>query len=128
MAHVCCELVWLHRLLEDLQVVIPQPIALYCDNVSAIHIARNPVFHERTKHVELDCHLVRQHFASGFITPRFVPSSDQAADMFTKALGAAQMLRLCSKLNVSNLLHTLSLRGGVEHDDAAMMSFAAEPD
>ncbi|CAM8961257.1 unnamed protein product [Rhodiola kirilowii] len=112
MAQTSCELAWLTRLLQDLQVTVPQPIPLYCDNHAAMHIARNPVFHERTKHVELDCHVVRQYLTSGLLIPRFVSSSEQPADIFTKALPADQLHRLSSKLNVSNLLHTLSLRGG----------------
>ncbi|CAM8901344.1 unnamed protein product [Rhodiola kirilowii] len=77
MANTCCELVWLAAVLRDLRITVSTPIALYCDNQSANHIARNPVFHERTKHIELDCHLVRQHFTSGFISPKFIPSVRQ---------------------------------------------------
>ncbi|CAM8883003.1 unnamed protein product [Rhodiola kirilowii] len=58
MAAVCCELVWLARLIGDMGVSVTASIPLYCDNKAAIHIAHNPVFHEWTKHVELDCHLV----------------------------------------------------------------------
>lgn len=58
MAHSSCELVWLHRLLKDLQIAIDIPISLYCDNAAAIHITRNPVYHERTKHIEIDYHVV----------------------------------------------------------------------
>ncbi|CAM8942212.1 unnamed protein product [Rhodiola kirilowii] len=112
MAHVCCELTCLHRLLIDLQVHIPTPISLYCDNNATMHIAKNPIFHERTKHVELDCHVVRQHCSSGFISPCFVPTLAQPADLLTKSLPVDQLLRLASKLNIVNKLHMLSLRGG----------------
>ncbi|CAM8877096.1 unnamed protein product [Rhodiola kirilowii] len=118
MAQVSCELVWLTRLLNDLKVTVPLPIALHCDNKAALHIARNPVFHERTKHVELDSHVVRQHVSSGFLAPKYVPSAAQLADLFTKPLPGDVLTSLCSKLNVSNFLHTLSLRGGIEVDDA----------
>ncbi|CAM9002604.1 unnamed protein product [Rhodiola kirilowii] len=111
MAHVCCELTWLHRLLLDLQVHIPTPIPMYCDNIAAMHIAKNPVFHERTKHVELDCHVVRQHCTSGFVSPCFVPTLSQPADLLTKSIPADQLLKLASKLNIVNKLHMLSLRG-----------------
>ncbi|CAM8990642.1 unnamed protein product [Rhodiola kirilowii] len=112
MAHACCELTWLQRLLLDLQVHVPTPVSLYCDNDAAMHIAKNPVFHERTKHVELDCHVVRQHCSSGFISPLFVPTFAQPADLLTKALPAEQLINLSSKLNIVNKLHKLSLRGG----------------
>lgn len=59
MANLCCELTWLRYLFEDLQVAHPQAIFLYCDNKSAVHTATNPIFHERTKHIELDSHLIR---------------------------------------------------------------------
>ena len=51
------ELLWLRWLLKDLGVSTSSITILYCDNQSAIHIAHNDVFHERTKHIEIDCHL-----------------------------------------------------------------------
>lgn len=57
-----------------------------CDSQVAIHIAQNPVFHERTKHIELDCHFVREKLLGGLISLSFVPSSSQLADLLTKAL------------------------------------------
>lgn len=106
MAVTCCELVWLVRLLFDLCVSITDPITLVCDNNAALHLARNPVFHERTKHVEIDCHLVRAHVISKFIAPVHVSTGDQPADLFTKSLFHDQLLYLCSKLGVSNFLHS----------------------
>ncbi|CAM8997452.1 unnamed protein product [Rhodiola kirilowii] len=117
MAQVVCELTWLHGLLEDLHVAIPTPIPLYCDNSAALHIAKNPVFHERTKHVEVDCHLVRQLVSKGFVEPRSIHTSDQPADFFTKPVSSDVLLHLCSKLGVSNFLHTPRLRGGITHED-----------
>ncbi|CAM8979132.1 unnamed protein product [Rhodiola kirilowii] len=114
MAHAYCEVSWLVRLLADLHVSVPTPVPLFCDNNAAMHIARNQVFHERTKHVELDCHVVRQHVSSGFILPQFVPTLDQPADLLTKALSADQLVHLCGKLNVSTRLHELRLKGGIE--------------
>ncbi|CAM8937760.1 unnamed protein product [Rhodiola kirilowii] len=111
MAHACCEVAWLVRLLEDLQVHVPTPVLLHCDNNAVMHIAKNLVFHERTKHVELDCHVVQQHLTSGLISPHFVPTVDQPADLLTKALSADRLHHLAGKLNVCNTLHTLSLRG-----------------
>ncbi|CAM8967777.1 unnamed protein product [Rhodiola kirilowii] len=105
MAHACCELVWVSALLRDLRIPVPTPIILHCDNKAATHIARNPVFHERTKHIELDCQVVRQHFTSGFISPQFLESTMQPADLFTKALPADTLLRLSAKLGVTNFLH-----------------------
>ncbi|CAM8893796.1 unnamed protein product [Rhodiola kirilowii] len=106
MAAACCELVWLSRLLHDMGVSVAQFILLHCDNKAAIHIAHNPVFHELTKHIEIDCHLVRAHFFSKFINPVHIGTADQPADIFTKPLQADQLQYLCSKLGVSNFLHS----------------------
>lgn len=57
-----CELTWLVNLLGDFGVSVTLPIPLYYDNHAAIHITKNPVFHERTKYINIDCHLVRDKF------------------------------------------------------------------
>lgn len=58
MAAIVCELKWLHHLLSNLCIIVHMPTTLYCDNLATIHIMANPVFHELTKHIELDYHLV----------------------------------------------------------------------
>ncbi|XP_020535535.2 uncharacterized mitochondrial protein AtMg00810-like [Jatropha curcas] len=67
LAAVTCEVQQLKYMLTELSIPHPQPIIIYCDNQLAIHIAANPTFHERTKHIELDCHIVREKVNSGFI-------------------------------------------------------------
>lgn len=67
MASAASEVTWTVRLLEELGVSNLQPITLHCDNQSAIHIAKNPVFHERTKHIEIDCHFTRDKVLEGLI-------------------------------------------------------------
>ncbi|CAM8913556.1 unnamed protein product [Rhodiola kirilowii] len=111
MAQTCCELVWIVAVLKDLHISVSTPISLHCDNVAANHIARNPVYHERTKHIEIDCHVVRQHFVNGFVSPRFIKSIDQPADIFTKPLSADLLRRLTGKLGVTNFLHAKLERG-----------------
>ena len=100
MAATTCELKWLKQLLGDLGVSHPTGMRLYCDNQSALHIAQNPVFHERTKHIEADCHFVRDAVTSGIISPSYVPTSVQLADIFTKALGKTQFEFLLRKLGI----------------------------
>lgn len=110
MSQTCREIIWITRLLNDFQIPVSS-VPLYCDNNAAIHLSRNPIFHERTKHIELDCHFVRQSVSSGLLTPQHILSPDQPADLFTKALCRNQLQHLINKLNISNLLHMLSLRG-----------------
>lgn len=108
--NACRELAWIHRLIGDFQVIAPTPVQLRCVNVTTMHITCNPFFHERTKQVKTDCHLIMQYFSSDFIILLFVPSLNQVADVLTKALASEHLACLCSKLSVLNVLHTMSLR------------------
>ncbi|XP_075104642.1 uncharacterized protein LOC142178819 [Nicotiana tabacum] len=76
MRRVTTEFTWLVLLLEDLSAPVALPVPLHSDSKVAIYIARNPIFHEQTKHVDIDCHFVRQQFLSGLISLSFVPSKD----------------------------------------------------
>lgn len=80
------ELTWLTCLLFDLSVPPTLLILIRFDNQARIQIEKNLVFHERTKHMKLDCHFVRQQYLSGLISLIFVPSKDQVANVFTKSL------------------------------------------
>lgn len=100
LAKLTSELQWLHYLFTDLRVAIPKPIRVYCHNQAAIHISENPVFHERTKHIEIDCYFVREKLLSGLIKPTHIPSTEQLADLFTKPLGVDHFRRITSKLGV----------------------------
>nr|XP_016447736.1 PREDICTED: uncharacterized protein LOC107772776 [Nicotiana tabacum] len=93
-------LTWLVRLLADLGRSISAPILLYCDNTLAISIAKNPISHKRTKHIELDYHFVRKKLVGGLISLNYIPTASQLADIFTKPLTRIQHQFLLSKLGV----------------------------
>ncbi|CAL9027549.1 unnamed protein product [Prunus brigantina] len=106
MAAITCELTWLRYLLRDLCIDHFEPATLHCDNQAAIHIAANPVYHERTKHIELDCHTVRERIQRGEIKTTYVQTGKQrCCDIFTKPLGQAVFHSHLSKLGVLDI-HT----------------------
>ncbi|CAL1351945.1 unnamed protein product [Linum trigynum] len=98
MSDVASELVWLRRLLRDLGVICSLPMVLYVDNTSAIRIAVNPVLHDRTKHIEIHVHYIRDLVGDGTITLHYVRTEDQIADIFTKAFSTSRHWYLSSKL------------------------------
>ena len=97
---VAGELVWLKILLEELTLTFPAPIEVYCDTHSTLHIAPNPMFHERTKHIEVDCHFVRNLLKTGLISLHHISSDDQLADILTKTLTGIKHSSALSKLSV----------------------------
>jgi len=106
------ELSWLSRLLHELGLSNITPIPVKCDNMAAMYIAKNPVFHERTKHIEIDCHFVRHKLVEGLIQLSFVPTQNQLADLLTKPLTGLQHHSILSKLGVhppSNLRGVLEM-------------------
>ncbi|XP_021774228.1 uncharacterized protein LOC110738163 [Chenopodium quinoa] len=119
MAAASSETTWLVKLLTELCVLNLKPVALHCDNQSAIHIGKNPVFHECTKHIELDCHFTREKVLEGLIVLTYTPTAEQLADIMTKALSSFQHNKLKSKLGMySDVDIVPSLRGDVSDDTA----------
>lgn len=86
MVHGVCELLWVKRVLKDLGINVKGTMELFCDNQAAVKIASNPVQHDRTKHVELDRHFIKDHLEKKTISLPYVNSNEQLADMLTKAV------------------------------------------
>ncbi|KAD4584095.1 hypothetical protein E3N88_21696 [Mikania micrantha] len=100
MADTVSELVWLETLLRELHVIMKAAPTLWCDNLGATYLSRNPVFHARTKHIEVDYHTVRERVARGQLMVRFISTKDQIADIFTKPLPTDRFALLKTKLKV----------------------------
>ena len=98
LASTTAELYWLRMLLRDFGVFLPHPPLLWCDNVSALAIASNPVFHARTKHIEVDYHFVHEKVLRRDLMLKFISTHDQLADLFTKGLPSPRFNWLFSKL------------------------------
>ncbi|MCI18035.1 copia protein, partial [Trifolium medium] len=113
LAQATCEGQWLLYLLQDFLIPHESPILIYCDNQSAMHIAANPVFHERTKHIEIDCHVVRDKVQSNIVHLLPVSSKEQIADIYTKSLHPGPFHTLQSKLGTIDMFS--SLRGDVDN-------------
>lgn len=107
------EIVWVTNLFQELGIKLLGPASVHCDSKAAIQIAANPVFHERTKHIEIDCHFIREKIQAGLIKTNYIHTKDQQADLLTKALGRSQHELLVAKLGFLNLFNRSSLRGSV---------------
>lgn len=103
LAQGICEGIWLKRLLTELQITNEDPMKIYCDNKSTISIARNPVHHDRTKHVEIDRHFIKEKIEGGIIDVKYIPTNLQIADILTKALPRGVFDLLSSKLGMINI-------------------------
>ena len=98
-----CELIWLKHLLQELRSGKDEQMKLTCDSQAVLHISSNPVFYERTKHIELDCHFIREKIASECMTSSFVNSNDQVAYIFTKSPKGPRIKYICDKLGAFDL-------------------------
>jgi len=103
MAQSTCEILWIHHLLVEIGLNPLSPAKLWCDNQAALHIASNPVYHERTKHIEVDCHFVREKIQENMISTGYVKTGEQLGDIFTKALNGTRVGYLCNKLGMINI-------------------------
>jgi histone deacetylase 1/2 len=103
LANATAEVIWVQSLLTELGVSQNRVACLWCDNIGATYLSANPVFHARTKHIEVDYHFVRERVARRLLDIRFVPSGDQVADGFTKSLSVRQLVSFRRNLNLDKL-------------------------
>jgi len=103
LATTSCELQWLVYLLKDFHISHSKPALMYTDNKPALEIASNPVHHEHTKHIQLDCHLIREKLQDGLLTIIHIPSRFQLADALTKPLGCLTLTPILSKMGMVNI-------------------------
>ncbi|PHT99624.1 putative pectate lyase 12 [Capsicum chinense] len=117
MASSVSEVVWITTLLKELEFPVDFPVIVHSDSKTALQIAANPVFHEKAKHIEIDCHFIRQKILEGLVKTEHVDSKHQLADIVIKGLARVQHEFLVSKLGVLNVFTPPSLRGSVENRD-----------
>jgi histone deacetylase 1/2 len=111
LATTAAELTWLQYLLHDLGIPLEHRPLIFCDNQSVIHMSHNSVFHARTKHIAIDYHFIREKVTSGDLRLRYLPTTQQIADVFTKSLPKDSFSIFRSKLGVHSL-SLPSLKGG----------------
>ncbi|KAL0419083.1 UNVERIFIED_CONTAM: putative mitochondrial protein [Sesamum radiatum] len=121
-----CKLRWFTYLLTDSGVDVRTLISFYCDNKAALHIMANPVFHERTKHIEIDRHIVRNAYKECLVLPSHVKGTEQLADVFSKSLPFKQFFFMLSKLGLASSAPSPTCGRAVEYscvDTAPSESF-----
>ena len=101
-----CELIWLSCLMKELQVQGELPMRMHCDNKAAISIAHDPAHHDRTKHVEVDRHFIKEKIEDGIISLTYVPTRNQTTDILTKGLSRKMFESLLDKMGMYDLYNS----------------------
>ena len=103
-ANATAELIWVEALLKEISVPPASTPVLWCDNIGATYLSANPVFHARTKHIEIDYHFVRERIAHKLLQIWFISSKDQLANIFTKPLPLPLFQECKRNLNISSIV------------------------
>ena len=98
-----CELLWLKIVLDDMRIKWDYPMKLYCDNKTAINIAHNPIQHDRTKHIEVERHFIKEKLEEGVVCISYVPSKHHLADILTKGLNSSMFHDLVFKMGMEDI-------------------------
>jgi hypothetical protein len=99
-SHASCEAIWLRKLLVGLFGVQLRPTMIYCDNHSCIKLSENPVFHDRSKHIEIRYHFIWDYVQRGAVELQYISTNEQVTDILTKALGKGNFAPFKVKLGV----------------------------
>lgn len=99
-----CQSIWLRNVLSQITNESVDPVVLYVDNMSAINLAKNPVFHGRSKHIDVHFHFIRECLNRGEIEIKYVASDQQRADVLTKALSVVKFEKMRKLLGVRELV------------------------
>jgi hypothetical protein len=95
-----CEAIWLRKLLAGLFDQELDPTVIYCDNQSCIKLSENPVFHDRSKHIEIRYHFIRDRVQKGAVKLQYIPTDQQVADILTKPLAKGKFEAFRDKLGL----------------------------
>jgi hypothetical protein len=99
-----CQAAWLRRLLGELLNQQEETVMLFIDNQSALQLVRNPVFHERTKHIDLRFHFIRECVEDGKVAVEHIGTTNQLADILTKSLGRIQFQDLHARISIIDIM------------------------
>nr|GEZ59408.1 ribonuclease H-like domain-containing protein [Tanacetum cinerariifolium] len=115
MNSVTCEVMWILKVLAELNIKTSLQVSLHCDNNSAIQIAAKPVFHERTKHFEIELFFLREKVADGVVKTVKIKLVVNIADIFTKCLSVVDHNRFCENLGMYDM-YRICLRVNIENN------------
>lgn len=102
LTNTICEVMWMKYMLEKLSFQVNTPLKIFCDSKATIHINNNPVYHERTKHFEIDCHFIREKVMTRLVNLVHVSTKDQVADILIKVVPRDQFIYLLKKMGLYN--------------------------
>ncbi|BBG93855.1 transposable element gene [Prunus dulcis] len=103
LANTAADIAWIRQVLQDVKFFLPNPPLVYCDNISALALSSNPVYHSRIKHLDIDYHFVREKVQKKDLLVQYVPTEEQVADVFTKGLHSPIFSRHCNHLRLGNV-------------------------
>lgn len=102
LANATAEIIWVQTILKDLGIPQPRVACLWCDNLRATYMTANPIFHARTKHIEIDYRFVRERVADKLLEVQFISTNDQVANGFTKTLSVKRMMDFRNNLKLEH--------------------------